>query len=229
MLFNLPRVLLWSGVFIATCSAAPTGMYSEGESDLGLRDVNGYDSLSTRSLYDIPYEYEERDLMDHDDGLYERELYDGIEDLYGRDLYDEGNDLYERELVQRNGGEQVKHLSSYAAAAAESSHFVNSGKMKVDPAKLELYVSRLKSSHAHGKVVGVVTPLIRLDMDNTGKGIHFNAVDLSDSSKKLAAVIQRTESMTPGARTELYMQYVSAIQNRGPKFLWHWWTTGKTV
>ena len=72
----------------------------------------------------------------------------------------------------------------------------------------------------------VVVPYVRLDMDNTGKGIHFNATQRSDASKKLAAVITPTISMTPEARTQLYMEYMKGLENRSAQFIWTWWSTG---
>ena len=59
------------------------------------------------------------------------------------------------------------------------------------------------------------------------KGIHFNAVELSDSSKKLAAVLERSLSLKPGDRETLYLDYVKALQNRSAEFIWEWWSTGR--
>jgi len=73
---------------------------------------------------------------------------------------------------------------------------------------------------------GVIVPYVRLDMDNTGKGIHFNATQLSDTSKKLAAVLTSTISMTAAARTQLYMEYIRGMENRSAQFIWTWWSTG---
>ncbi|PFH46858.1 hypothetical protein AMATHDRAFT_68961 [Amanita thiersii Skay4041] len=95
MLFNLSRMLLWSGVLIAISSAVPAGLYSQRESDLALRDVDEYVDLAARDLYESPYEYEERGFIDDDQELYERDLHGEGEDLYERGLYDE--DLYERD------------------------------------------------------------------------------------------------------------------------------------
>ncbi|CAE6358875.1 unnamed protein product [Rhizoctonia solani] len=99
--------------------------------------------------------------------------------------------------------------------------------------------SRLQVSPAYGKVVGVgvpsgqsVTPYIRLDMEPKGadptkdKGIHFNAVKLSDSSAKLAGVIQTSIALDDKARTDLYMQHVKALENRSVQLIWDWWRTG---
>ena len=111
---------------------------------------------------------------------------------------------------------------------------------------------RLSASPAYGKVVGiwnifkyygriltgsfpgvglktaagVIVPYVRLDTDNTGKGIHFNATQLTDTSKKLAAVITPTVSMTSAARTQLYMEYIKGLENRSAQFIWTWWSTG---
>lgn len=73
---------------------------------------------------------------------------------------------------------------------------------------------------------GSIVPYVRLDMDNTGKGIHFNATKLSDTSSKLAAVLTPTVSMTEAKRTELYLEYIKGIENRSAQFIWNWWKTG---
>lgn len=95
----------------------------------------------------------------------------------------------------------------------------------------------MPASPAFGKIVGVgietkakvIIPVVRLDMDNSGKGIHFNAVFQSDRSKKLAACLKWTKTMTPAARTDLYMQYIQALENRSPTFIWDWWRLGMPV
>ncbi|KAJ1299943.1 hypothetical protein OPQ81_008589 [Rhizoctonia solani] len=141
--------------------------------------------------------------------------------------------LSEVKLVAR--AETTQQFTSYATASVAGCKWVNQGKTKVVPKNLVLYTSRLKSSPAYNKVVGVglksaagtVTPLIRIDMDNTGKGIHFNAVQLDNSQQKLAAVLTSTVSMTQAARTSLYLDYLKGVENRSPEFLWNWWSTGK--
>jgi hypothetical protein len=65
-------------------------------------------------------------------------------------------------------------------------------------------------------------------MDNTGKGVHFNAVQLDNSENKLAAVISPTVGMTETARTNLYLDYLKGIEDRSAEFIWHWWSTGST-
>ncbi|KAF8135735.1 hypothetical protein EV363DRAFT_1321462 [Boletus edulis] len=60
------------------------------------------------------------------------------------------------------------------------------------------------------KGTSTVIPYVRLDMDNTGKGVHFNATQLSDSSKKLAAVLD----------------YIKGLENRSAQYIWQWWSTG---
>ncbi|QRW23134.1 hypothetical protein RhiXN_08170 [Rhizoctonia solani] len=141
--------------------------------------------------------------------------------------------LSEAHLISR--AESTQKFASYAAASVASCKWVNQGKTKVVPKNLVLYTSRLKSSPAYDKVVGLglktnagsVTPLVRIDMDNTGKGIHFNAVQLDNSQQKLAAVLTSTVGMTQAARTSLYLDYLKGIENRSPEFLWNWWNTGK--
>jgi hypothetical protein len=63
-------------------------------------------------------------------------------------------------------------------------------------------------------------------MDNTGKGIHFNAVNYSDSSQKLAACLCKTNTMTPAVRTHLYMEYIKGLRNRPATVIWEWWKAG---
>ncbi|KAH7322227.1 hypothetical protein B0J17DRAFT_248938 [Rhizoctonia solani] len=141
-----------------------------------------------------------------------------------------GNEV---KLVTR--AETTQKFASYSAASVGAAKWVNQGKTKVVPKNLVLYYSRLPASPANGKVVGVglktnagvVTPLIRIDMDNTGKGIHFNAVQLDNSQQKLAAVLTSTVGMTQAARTTLYLDYLKGIDNRSAEFIWNWWSTGK--
>ncbi|KAG6378199.1 hypothetical protein JVT61DRAFT_13894 [Boletus reticuloceps] len=71
-----------------------------------------------------------------------------------------------------------------------------------------------------------VIPYVRLDMDNTGKGVHFNATQLSDSSKKLAAVLASTVNLTEAQRTTLYLDYIKGLENRSAQYIWQWWSTG---
>jgi len=129
--------------------------------------------------------------------------------------------------------EEVRQYATYSAASVASCNWVNSGRDKIDPSKLQLYVSRMQVSPAFGKVVGVglqgtstVIPYVRLDMDNTGKGIHFNATQLTDTSKKLAAVLTPSVSLTDPQRTSLYLDYIKGIENRSAQFIWQWWSTG---
>jgi len=129
--------------------------------------------------------------------------------------------------------EEVRYFASYSAAAVASCNWVNSGAKDITPSELQLYVSRMQASPAYGKVVGVglpgtstVIPHIRLDMDNTGKGIHFNATQYSDTSKKLAAVLTSTVGLTNSQRTALYLDYIKGIENRSAQYIWQWWSTG---
>ena len=64
-------------------------------------------------------------------------------------------------------------------------------------------------------------------MDNTGKGVHFNAKYRKDTSSKLAAVITSTIGLKPNDREILYFQYLKGIENRSAEFIWAWWSTGK--
>ncbi|KAJ3505488.1 hypothetical protein NLJ89_g7388 [Agrocybe chaxingu] len=131
--------------------------------------------------------------------------------------------------------ETVENYNTYSDASVASCKFVDSGRDKIDKTKLVTYPSRLSASPAYNKVVGVglktaagsIVPYVRLDMDNTGKGIHFNATKLSDSSAKLAAVLKPTVSMTEKERTQRYMEYIKGIENRSAQFIWEWWSTGK--
>ena len=74
---------------------------------------------------------------------------------------------------------------------------------------------------------GIVEDIVRIDNDDTGKGIHFNAKNLTDTSKKLADTIQPTVAMTPAKRKELFEQYLKALENLAPDTIWDWWMTGK--
>lgn len=89
---------------------------------------------------------------------------------------------------------------------------------------------RYRSSSSLGlgiqKPSGIVEDLIRIDNDNTGKGIHFNAKFRKDTSKKLAAVISPTVKLDAKQRDLLYSDYLKALENRSPSFIWKWWSTG---
>jgi hypothetical protein len=63
-------------------------------------------------------------------------------------------------------------------------------------------------------------------MDLSGKGVHFNAVNYSDSSQKLAACLKKTRTMPEKELTNLYMEYIKALENRSAIFIWDWWRTG---
>ena len=73
----------------------------------------------------------------------------------------------------------------------------------------------------------IIEDFVRIDNDNSGKGIHFNAKYRKDTSNKLAAVIANTVDMKPEKRDELYRDYVKALRNRSASFIWTWWSTGK--
>ncbi|KAJ7472681.1 hypothetical protein FB451DRAFT_1558859 [Mycena latifolia] len=103
------------------------------------------------------------------------------------------------------------------------------GKPKKNPKDIVLYKSKL-GPHA-GRIVGlgirkpsgVIEDLVRIDTDNSGKGIHFNAKYRKNTSKKLAAVITPTIHMTPQQRDLRYSEYLKALQNRSAAFIWTWW------
>ncbi|KAG6378201.1 hypothetical protein JVT61DRAFT_13899 [Boletus reticuloceps] len=63
-------------------------------------------------------------------------------------------------------------------------------------------------------------------MDNSGKGIHFNATQRTDTNKKLAAVLTSSVSLTDPQRTTLYLDYLKGLENRSAEFIWQWWSTG---
>lgn len=70
---------------------------------------------------------------------------------------------------------------------------------------------------------------MRIDNDDTGKGIHFNAKNQSDDSMKFAGVIKPTVALKPADRTLLFEQYLKALENRSAKFIWDWWRTGSPL
>ena len=74
-----------------------------------------------------------------------------------------------------------------------------------------------------------VLDLVRLDNDDSGKGIHFNARRRAgDNSNKLAAVITPTVGMQPAARQALYMSMIWPLQDMGsPITLWNAWLSGR--
>ncbi|OCH85012.1 hypothetical protein OBBRIDRAFT_798605 [Obba rivulosa] len=136
--------------------------------------------------------------------------------------------------------EKVTIYPDYESAAKAACAWVEKGKQKVDVKTLELYYGKFGS--AKDRVVGVgykpnlsLLDLVRLDMDDVppgqagGKGIHFNAVNLSDSSDKLAAVLKGTPEMDVKARNSLYVEYLNALSNRSAEYIWNWWKTGKTA
>ncbi|PFH47209.1 hypothetical protein AMATHDRAFT_6991 [Amanita thiersii Skay4041] len=135
-------------------------------------------------------------------------------------------------------GPPAPQIQWHTASAAACS-FVNSGKDKVDPTKLKLYHSPVKSNAAYGKPIGVglqidggvVMPLIRMELDATQqRGIHFVAFQLSDWSKKVEAVIYPTDQITsPPGRELLYLSILKTFENATAEQLWDHWTTGNPV
>ncbi|KAI0746929.1 hypothetical protein C8Q80DRAFT_807338 [Daedaleopsis nitida] len=131
-------------------------------------------------------------------------------------------------------GETVQDYSSYEDAAKAACAWVETGAVKVDRSKLQIYIS--KAGPMKGRVVGVgllrpsgiVEDIIRIDNDNTGKGIHFNAKNLSSTSAKFAGRLQKTVTMgTPAERNALYLEYLGALENLQADTLWDWWRTGR--
>lgn len=73
---------------------------------------------------------------------------------------------------------------------------------------------------------GTNVDVVRIDNDDTGKGIHFNAKNQSDQSMKFAGVIKSTVAMTPAQRKVRFEEYLKALENRSAQFIWDWWRTG---
>ncbi|TFY83629.1 hypothetical protein EWM64_g386 [Hericium alpestre] len=139
--------------------------------------------------------------------------------------------------------ETVKMYGSREDAAKAACTWVEQGKTKVDRSKLRVYISTVGpfKGSAVGEYIlrtafvicvgllrnsGIVEDIVRLDNDDTGKGIHYNAKNLSDTSQKLAACIQPTISMAAGTRMNLYRDYLKAIENLSADTIWDWWRTG---
>ncbi|EMD32794.1 hypothetical protein CERSUDRAFT_87778 [Gelatoporia subvermispora B] len=136
--------------------------------------------------------------------------------------------------------EAVRPYPDYTSAAKAACAWVEKGKVKVNVKTLELYEGKFGT--AKDKVVGVgYTPnlspldLVRLDMDDVppgqsgGKGIHFNAVNMSDRNDKLAAVIKGTPEMSVAERELRYSEYLKALEPRSAQFIWNWWKTGNPI
>ncbi|PCH42823.1 hypothetical protein WOLCODRAFT_152878 [Wolfiporia cocos MD-104 SS10] len=135
--------------------------------------------------------------------------------------------------------ETVDRYTSYADASKAACAWVQKGKVKVDLSKLRIYHStvgpyktrvvgknRLSSGVGLLRNSGIIEDIIRIDNDDTGKGIHFNAKDQSDTSQKLAASLEKTVKMSPEDRTTLYVQYLKALENLSADTIWDWWRTG---
>ena len=74
---------------------------------------------------------------------------------------------------------------------------------------------------------GVIEDIVRIDNDNTGKGIHFNAKNVSNVQDKLAAVLTKTVPMSEQDRETLFLDYLKALENLSADTIWDWWKTGK--
>ena len=74
-----------------------------------------------------------------------------------------------------------------------------------------------------------ILDLVRLDNDDSGKGIHFNARRLPGNNEfKLAAVIRPTLSLTPAQRQTQYNRWIADIQPiAAPVTLWNAWLSGR--
>lgn len=67
---------------------------------------------------------------------------------------------------------------------------------------------------------------MRIDNDDAGKGIHFNAKNQSVPGDKLAASLLKTIAMKPADRKTLYEQHLKALENLSAHTIWVWWLTG---
>ena len=74
-----------------------------------------------------------------------------------------------------------------------------------------------------------VLDLVRLDNDDSGKGIHFNARRRAgDNNNKLAAVITPTVTMNANARQALYFNMIAPLSGMAsPITLWNAWLSGR--
>ncbi|KAH9916402.1 uncharacterized protein BXZ73DRAFT_53808 [Epithele typhae] len=127
--------------------------------------------------------------------------------------------------------ETVRDYPDYQAAAKAACAWVEKGSTKVDRSKLAPYPSKVGPYKgqivvARRTAAGVLEDIVRIDNDDTGKGIHFNAKNLSDTSDKLAARITSTIAMTPAARKALFEDYLKALVNLEGTTIWDWWRTG---
>ena len=74
---------------------------------------------------------------------------------------------------------------------------------------------------------GNIEYIVRIDNDDTGKGIHFNAKNNSDVQDKLAAELKKTVSMPKDDRETLFLDYLNALKNLSADTIWDWWRTGR--
>ncbi|THG97895.1 hypothetical protein EW026_g4207 [Hermanssonia centrifuga] len=127
--------------------------------------------------------------------------------------------------------EQPLACDTYEQAARAACAFVQP---PPDLQKLKFYKGRLGSGA--DKIVGVGLPgtstvldLVRLDVDNAKKGIHFNARKVAgDNEHKLAAFIKPTVDMSVEERKKLYEGYLVPLQTIGAAVtLWNIWASGR--
>ncbi|KAJ7432421.1 hypothetical protein B0H11DRAFT_1890261 [Mycena galericulata] len=133
--------------------------------------------------------------------------------------------------------EQIIEYTSYDKASVNACIWVDNGRVtgkpEPNPKDLVLYPSKLGPNK--GRIVGlgvkrpsgIIEDFVRIDTDDSGKGIHFNAKYRKNTSNKLAAVIKPTIDLTPARRNQLYSEYLKALENRSAEFIWTWWSTGK--
>ncbi|EMD32815.1 hypothetical protein CERSUDRAFT_77190 [Gelatoporia subvermispora B] len=141
----------------------------------------------------------------------------------------------------------ARRYPDYPAAAKGACAWVQSGREKVDENLLGLH--RGETSKGPGQVIGTslqtllpirlqyqkptVTYLIVLSLDKQapgaegGLGIHFMAVNLSNPSEKLAAIIEGTPDLPIDRRTTLYDEYIAELQWHNAQYIWNWWKTSE--
>ncbi|KAG6378202.1 hypothetical protein JVT61DRAFT_13900 [Boletus reticuloceps] len=127
--------------------------------------------------------------------------------------------------------EEEKDFASYSAASVASCKWVNSGRDNIDPLELEVYVRLACRYPPLSNVLTMNRQSNERDIYchpvcSIGYGQHRYRTQLSDTSKKLAAVLTSSVDLTDPKREILYLEYIKGLENRSAEFIWQWWSTG---
>ncbi|KAF8602018.1 hypothetical protein BDV93DRAFT_557995 [Ceratobasidium sp. AG-I] len=129
-----------------------------------------------------------------------------------------------------------EQYSTCPAASRATCRFVdNPGKL--DVRDLKLYKREIPGSDGRDLVIGIatqspsgdLTPLVLIENDDSGRGIHFTGTAIYDPSRNYVACLRHSATLHPVYRHYIYLDYVRSLQNRSASFIWDWWRSGQDM